>query len=121
MQNKSLININYLNLSNNPIDDIGLTYLNYLYNLKELILVDMPFLSDDYFSSLQSNSFIDKINVLNCDKNNLTLLYVNSNYNKFLLPNFNSLKFIFSSKLDIVNDLNILFTLDNICSRILPS
>ena len=119
LQNKSLININYLNLSNNPIDDIGLTYLNYLYNLKELILVDMPFLSDDYFSSLQSNSFIDKINVLNCDKNNLTLLYVNSNYNKFLLPNFNSLKFIFSSKLDIVNDLNILFTLDNICSRIL--
>ena len=52
LQNKALRNIKYLNLSNNSIDDIGLTYLNYLSNLTELILLNMPKISDDYFSSL---------------------------------------------------------------------
>ena len=47
----------------------------------------MPNLSNNYFSVLQSNIFIDKIDILKCDKNKLALKYVTSNYNKFLLPN----------------------------------
>ena len=58
LQKESLINIKYLNLSNNPINDRGLTYLNYLSNLNELIILNMYELSDDYFSSLQSNTFL---------------------------------------------------------------
>ena len=76
LQNKSLINIKYLNLSNNPIKDNGLTYLNYLSNLNELILLNMYRLSDDYFSFLQSNNFMDKINIIKCDKKKLTLKLV---------------------------------------------
>ena len=56
LQNNLLINIKYLNLSNNSFDDKGLTYLNYLSNLKELIILNIQNLSDDYFSSLQSNT-----------------------------------------------------------------
>ena len=94
LQNKSLINIKYLNLSNNPITDDGLTYLNYLSNLNELILLNMYKLSDDYFSFLQSNSFINKINILKCDKKKLTLKFVNSNYKNFLLK-FKSFRIYF--------------------------
>ena len=97
LQNKALRNIKYLNLSNNSIDDKGLTYLHCLSNLNELILFNMPNLSDDYFSSLQSNTFIDKLNVFKCDKKKLSLKYVNTNYNKFFLPNLNCLKLIFSN------------------------
>ena len=118
LENESLINIKYLNLSNNDIDDKGLTYLNYLSNLNELILLNMPNLSNDYFSSLQSNSFIDNISILKCDKNQLTLKYVNRNYNEFFLPNLNCLKFI-SSNYDFLKSLKILITFDNICSRII--
>ena len=117
-QNKSLINLKYLNLSNNPIEDEGLTYLNYLSNLNELILLNMYKLSDDYFYFLQLNSFMDKINIIKCDKQKLTLKYINPNYNKFLLPNLNCLKFI-SSDLDAIIELNKLFSLDNICSKII--
>ena len=118
LQNKSLINIKYLNLSNNPIEDKGLTYLNYLSNLNELILLDMYKLSGDYFSSLESNSFIDKIKIIKCDNEKLTLKHVNPNYNQFLLPNLNYLKFI-SSDLKINKELKKLFSLDNICSKII--
>ena len=117
LQNESLINIKYLNLSNNCIDDIGLSYLNYLSNLNELILLNMPNLSNDYFSSLQSNSFIDKISIFKCDKNQLTLKYVNPNYNHFFLPNLTFLKFI-SSDYDFLNSLKVLITFEDICSRI---
>ena len=58
LQNKSLINLSYLNISDNNITDEGLKYLNELSNLKELILNKMNKLSDDYFLSLKSNSFI---------------------------------------------------------------
>ena len=119
LQNKALKNIKYLNLSNNSIDDKGLTYLNYLSNLNELVLLNMPNLSDDYFSFLQTNSFIDNINNLHCDKNKLALKYIHSNYNKFFLPNLNCLKCIFSYKTDIQKEVNILYTLDNICPKII--
>ena len=103
LQNKSLINIKYLNLSNNPITDDGLTYLNYLSNLNELILVKMYYLSDDYFSFLQSNSFINKINIVKCDKKKLTLKFVSSNYDKFFLSNLKILELISSTNLDLSN------------------
>ena len=119
LQNKSLINIKYLNLSNNPITDDGLTYLNYLSNLNELILLNMYKLSDDYFSLLQSNSFINKINIVKCDKKKLTLKFVSSNYDKFFLSNLKILELISSTNLDFIKELKILFTLDNICSNII--
>ena len=119
LQNKALRNIKYLNLSNNSIDDKGLTYLHCLSNLNELILFNMPNLSDDYFSSLQSNTFIDKLNVFKCDKKKLSLKYVNTNYNKFFLPNLNCLKLIFSNESNVGKELNVLFTLNNINSRII--
>ena len=119
LQNKSLINIKYLNLSNNPITDDGLTYLNYLSNLNELILLNMYKLSDDYFSFLQSNSFINKINIVKCDKKKLTLKFVSSNYDKFFLSNLKILELISSTNLDFIKELKILFTLDNICSNII--
>ena len=118
LQNKSLINIKYLNLSNNPISRKGLIYLNYLSNLKELILLNMYKLSGNYFSSLQSNIFMDKLNLLKCDKKKLTLKSVSYNYKNFLLPNLNCLEFISSTNLDIIKELKILFTLDNICSKV---
>ena len=48
----------------------------------------------------------------------MTLKYINSNYNNFILPNLNCLEFI-NSKLDILKSLELLFTLENICSRII--
>ena len=119
LQNKSLINIKYLNLSNNPIRDNGLTYLNYLSNLNELILLNMYKLSDDYFYFLQLNSFMDKINIINCYKKKLILKLVSSNYKNFLFPNLNHLEFISSQNYDILKELKTLITLDNICSKII--
>ena len=116
LRNKSLINIKYLNLSNNPINDQGLTFLNYLSNLNELILLNMNELSDDYFFYLETNNFINKINILECDKNKLTLKNIYSNYNNFFLPNLNHLKIISSCSDD---NLEKLVTLDNICSKII--
>ena len=116
--NKSLGNINYLNLSNNPITDEGLTYLKYLSNLNELILLNMDKLSDDYFESLETNIFIKKLNILKCDKRKLTLKRVSPNYNNFSLPNFTSLKMT-TPPLEIKRELKMLFTLENISSRII--
>ena len=118
LQNISLRNIKFLNLSKNPIKDEGLTYLKYLSNLEQLIINDMDELSDDYFCSLQSNSFIDKIKHVTCNKKKLTLKYVNSNYNKFTFPNLNCLK-IASSNIDIKKFLKYSFLLDNIWSKII--
>ena len=75
-------------------------------------------LSDDYFSSLQSNSFIYGLNILKCDKKKLTLKFVDSNYNNFIFPNLKSLKFI-SENVKVQKYLKILFSLNNICSRII--
>ena len=116
--NKSLGNINYLNLSNNPITDEGLTYFEYLSNLNELILLNMDKLSDDYFESLETNIFITKLNILKCDKRKLTLKRVSPNYNNFSLPNFTSLKMT-TPPLEIKRELKMLFTLENIASRII--
>ena len=55
---------------------------------------------------------------MECDKNKLTLKYVNSNYNNFLLPNLICLKLIFPFKADFEKELNKLFTLKGICSKI---
>ena len=62
---------------------------------------------------------MDKINIIKCDKKKLTLKYVNSNYKNFELSNLNLLEFISSNNLDIIKELKILFTLDNICSKII--
>ena len=113
LQNKSLKNLIYLNLSNNNITDEGLKYLNELSHLKELIILNMNKLSDDYFLSLQSF----RLNYLKCDKNKLTLNYVDSSYNNFSLPNLTCLKLTCSTT-RIHKDLKDLFPLDNICSRI---
>ena len=113
LQNKSLKNINYLNLSDNYITDVGLTYLNELSHLKELILLKMEKLSDDYFLSLQSHS----LNILKCDKKKLTFKYIDSKYNNYSLPNLTSIKITFDN-IEIQKDLKILFQLDNICARI---
>ena len=76
-------------------------------------------LSDDYFYFLQLNSFIDKINIIKCDKKKLALKSVTSNYKNFIFPNLNCLELISSSNLDIIKELTILLTLDNICSKII--
>ena len=117
LQNKFLKNLSYLNISSNAITDEGLKYLNELSNLKELILNKMNKLSDDYFLSLKSNSFINSLNILKCDKKKLKLEYVNSNYNKFSLPNLTCLKII-SDNTFVHKYLKYLFPLDNICSKI---
>ena len=116
LQNKSLINLSYLNISDNNITDEGLKYLNELSNLKELILNNMNKLSDDYFLSLQSNSFINGLNILKCDKKKLTLnTNVNKNYNKFSFPNLTCLKIISDNiKFHVHKCLKYLFPLDNI-------
>ena len=59
LQNESLANIKYLNLSKNKISDEGLKYLNYLKNLKDLILLNMN-LSDNCFLILGKLYFTDK-------------------------------------------------------------
>ena len=68
MQINSLEKLSYLNLSSNKITDVGLTYLHFLTNLKELVLLNMCNLSEDYFLSLQKNSFINRMRSLECDK-----------------------------------------------------
>ena len=116
LQNESLKNIEYLNLSNNNIIDVGLTYLNYLSNLKELVLFNMNYLSDDYFLSLEENCFIKKI-YLRSDKKKLSLKLIYPNYNNFFLSNLDCLKLIETSeKINLI--LNQLFQLNNLCSNI---
>ena len=117
LENKSLAHVKYLNLSDNPITDLGLTYLDSLSNLDELLLFNMDNLSDDYFSSLKSNSFIYRINNLKCDKKKLILDSLSSNYNNFSLPNLTYLK-ITCPSIIIQKHLKELFSLDKICQRI---
>ena len=118
LMNYSLKNLKYLNISNNPITDGGLTHLKYLSNLNELLLLNMDKLSDDYFAFLQSNYFIEKLKILNCDKKKLILENVTQNYNNFLLPNLTTVKLI-SDIFNFHKHLKDLFLLDNICSRII--
>ena len=116
--NNSLGKLKYLNISNNSITDEGLSYLKNLYNLNELILLNMVMLSDDYFAFLQSNSFINTMQILKCDKKGLTLRYISPNYNNFSLPNLKTLKMI-SLRYEILKDLKELLILDKIISRII--
>ena len=117
LQNKSLKNLEYLNLSNNNITDVGLTYLNYLSNLKELVMFNMKHLSDDYFLSLEENSFINKIDIFRCDKKKLSLKFIHSNYSNFILPNLTCLNFLDSSE-TINLSLKQLFQLNNLYTNI---
>ena len=117
LQNNSLKKLSYLNLSSNKITDVGLTYLHFLTNLKELVLLNMCNLSEDYFLSLQKNSFINRMRSLECDKKKLSIKYVSDNYNNFILPNLTCLKY-FDTSLEILSNLRELFQLNNLCSRI---
>ena len=49
----------------------------------------------------------------------MALKSVTSNYKNFIFPNLNCLELISSSNLDIIKELTILLTLDNICSKII--
>ena len=86
LQNKSFGKLKYLNLSNNKIKDEGLTYLNYMENLDELILLNMN-LSDKYFLYLETNRFIRKIKTIEYEKSKLITKSISSNFNNFKLPN----------------------------------
>lgn len=92
-QNKYLDKLKYLNLSKNNIKDEGLTYLNYLNNLEELILLNMN-LSDNFFLYLEENSFINSIKIIESDKSKIVLKSISENFNTFKLPNLTSLKFV---------------------------
>ena len=116
--NDSLRKIKYLNISNNPITDEGLTYLKNLSNLDELILLNMDKLSEDYFAFLQSNSFIKTLKNLKCDKKRLTLKHITRNYNNFFRPNLTTVKMI-SQNMEIQRELKYLLILDKIISRII--
>ena len=116
LQNKSLGKIKYLNLSNNSIKDEGLTYLKYMENLDELILLNMN-LSDKYFLYLQTNRFINKIKIIECEKSKLIMKSFSRNFDTFKLPNLTSLKFV-NSTFEIHLYLKILFSCNNICSKI---
>jgi len=117
LQNKSLKNVKYLDISNNNITDEGLKYLNELYNINELVLLNMNKLSDDYFISLQDNDFIYSINNISCDKRKLTLKEVSNNFNNFNLPNLTTLKIV-DKTINIHLIIKELFQLDKICSKI---
>ena len=108
--NKTLKNLEYLNLSNNPISDQGLNYLKYLYNLKELILLNME-LSNNYFSILEKYSFSDTIKTIECDKDQLVVSKISEKFRYFKLPNLRKISLLKYDK----EYLNILFSLDIIC------
>ena len=67
-------NLEYLNLENNGINNDGLKFLQNksLINIKYLNLANNPI-----------TDFINKINIVKCDKKKLTLKFVSSNYDKF--------------------------------------
>ena len=117
LQNSSLRNIKYLDISSNNITNYGLTYLNKLYGINELVLLNMDKLSDNYFLPLQSNIFVNSIKTFSCDKSKLTIRSINTNFNNFNLPNLTSLK-IEDNTINIHLTLKILFQLDKICSKI---
>ena len=75
-------------------------------------------LSDDYFLYLEENSkFINKIRLIECDKEKLIIRRITENFKGFRLPNLNSLRII-GRNVDIHYYLKILFSCDNICSLI---
>jgi len=117
LQNKSLSRLKYLNLSNNDITDVGLTYLNELSSLNELVLLNMNKLTDDYFLSLEKSGLISKLNIFKCDKTKLTFRYLDNKYTEFNLPNLNSVK-IANNFTEVHRILTDLFLLDKLSSRI---
>jgi len=115
LQNKSLSKLKYLNLSNNNIQDEALSYLNYMYNLDELILLNMN-LSDKYFLYLETNSFIHRIKTIECERSKLIMKSISSNFNNFKLPSLTCLKYV-NRDFEIHFHLKILFSCNNICSN----
>ena len=116
LQNKSLGKLKYLNLSNNKIKDEGLVFLNYMENLDELILLNMN-LSDNYFLYLETNSFIHRIKIIECEKSKLIMKSISINFNTFKLPNLTHLNFV-NDNFEIQFYLKILFSCNNICSKL---
>ena len=117
LENESLNHVKYLDISSNNITNYGLTYLNKLYGINELVLLNMDKLSDNYFLPLQSNIFVNSIKTFSCDKSKLTIRSINTNFNNFNLPNLTSLK-IEDNTINIHLTLKILFQLDKICPKI---
>jgi len=117
LQNKSLSNIKYLNISKNNITDVGLTYLNYLNNVNEFVLMNMNKLSNDYFLSLEKCKFAKKMKIFRCDKSKLSLSFASDSYNEFILPNLTSLRITKDSK-KVCKILKYIFQSNNICSKI---
>ena len=113
LRSKTLRKLEYLNLSHNKITDEGLEYLNELYNLKQLILLDMN-LSNDYFLVLEKNFSVNKIEVIECDKEKLKITKISENFKGFKLRNLVYLQFV-NCFYKIQYYLKILFSLDNIC------
>ena len=114
LRSKTLRKLEYLNISHNKITDEGLEYLDELYNLKQLILIDMN-LSNNYFLVLEKNFSVNKIQVIECDKEKLKLSKISENFNDFKLKNLAYLQFV-NCFYKIQYYLKILFSLDNICS-----
>ena len=101
--------LEYLNLSKNKIDDAGLEYLKNLSYLKELVILEMR-LSDKCFLVLDNFNYFSTINIIECDKTNLILKHIYKNFNGFRLKSLSSIKFVI-----IQNNLEVLFSLNNIC------
>ena len=118
LQNKSLKNIKYLNLSNNNITDDGLAYLNELNNLDELVLLNMEKLSDNYFLSLQKHFFFNHMKNFTCDKKKLILENVCVNFNNFNFPNLSLIKIIGKNR-EVHRTLKGLIKSNKICSKII--
>ena len=114
LRSKTLRKLEYLNLSHNKITDEGLEYLDGLYNLKQLILIDM-YLSNDYFLVLEKNFSVNKIQVIECDKEKLKLTKISENFKGFKLKNLAYLQFV-NCFYKIQHYLKVLFSLDNICA-----
>jgi len=117
LENESLNHVKYLDISSNNITNYGLTYLNKLYGINELVLLNMDKIFDNYFLPLQSNNFVNYMKNFVCDKSKLTIRSINTNFNNFNLPNLISLK-IEDNTINIHLNLKILFQLDKICPKI---
>ena len=72
-------------------------------------------LSNDYFLVLEKNFSVNKIQVIECDKEKLKLTKISENFKGFKLKNLAYLQFV-NCFYKIQYYLKILFSLDNICS-----